>query len=372
MKHARTAGSPLPDRFRLRQTVALLGLILVLASTAKADQIVSSFDAVNNPEDVEVSPDGNYLYVSLGAGFASLSNGQGERLIRYSLTSTGRVSASYLVGLGQMALRPVFDRLYVIDNSFDSTGARGNQILVYTPQLSLNAVIPLGNCTAFDVSFEPSGTRAYVSCSSPASLKVIDVLGGGGWGQVIETINLEGAPRFMTVTNQASVGVRVYVAIEKPSDPEIAVVNPTTGLVSYVDILPPTDVNQSASQPIAVAATQDGSKIFVTLQAHRLLTFQASNPAGTQTQTFLGDSPRRLTVIKGPSAQERVYISKFAVNTDGLYSVARFNAATNSSLGDLTGFYKNPQAIVGSPDGTKVFVACFGWAKVDVIATDLQ
>ncbi|HEX2644099.1 MAG TPA: hypothetical protein VHU81_13985 [Thermoanaerobaculia bacterium] len=363
-------------------TFATLALSLALISPpARADHITGSFGAALSPVDVEVSHDNAYVYVSLAGGFADPVTGMGNRVLKIDASSLTQVAAAQTtIGLGLMAIRPYVptavppvpqDRLYVV-----SAPDYAIKVFSLTPSLAHVATIPLG-CTPEDVSFDPNGNRAYVSCQSPATLKVINVTGGtNGWGSLLQTINLDGTPHGLTVTNQTGVGVRVYVAIEKgfPFDPKVAVVDPVTALVSYFSIPPPPVTSgpaQTASQPVGVGASLDGSKIYVTLVSSQTFIFQASNPTGPFTQVFsYGNSPVRLATVNTPSG-ERVYITDAVATSTGQWSVTRINGATGTRLGPLYGFHKKPAGIAGSPNGLRVYVASSGWNVVDVIDTTL-
>lgn len=222
---------------RFAKPIVILGAMLVagtLGRSAGADVLLSSFSTGLGPLDVAVSPAGDRLYVTELNG--------NLRVMQINGTFMGNVGLGGSVS--EVAVSPDNAKVYVVN-----TGLNCVQV-VSTATLTVIGTIAVG-ASPVGVSFAPSGSQAYVTNLYGWSLSVINTA-----TNAVSVIPLHEGPRGVLAINVPGVGLRVYVALAGASNNEVAVVNPATSSVSYIAV---------SGGPYFLAATSDGSKVFVSL-----------------------------------------------------------------------------------------------------------
>lgn len=351
------------SRGPLRSVLPALSLLLALGlalglPAAWADQIVARIGTIINPVDVVVSHTGTTVYVTGDGGQTFPGDPLTARLVRLD---AGRTDLKVPGGISRLAIRPVVpplvfqDRLYVVNHSLNTLEVVGVSPYAWVGSIAVGQ-------GPYDVIFDPSGLQAYVTCSTDRKVQVVDVT-LGPVGQVVRNIPLGNAvPLGLTVANVPGVGVRLYVATTDQLIHRVAVIDPAAAvpIVQWISV---------PSQPYFLAATPDGSRVFVTMKNS---TTAALSTATAQVEAVIansGDFPREVTVADTPNGL-RAYVADQGGNGSTNWDVTRIDAVSLTLLPPILGTDKLLQGIASSPDGRRVYVTS-GFHRLDVIDTTL-
>lgn len=334
------------SRRKTLRGVALLAALFVIAAGSApvlADTVVANITVGTTPLDVAVSPDNQTVYATNnGSSTVSVINASTNTVIATTSVPAGSIT--------NLAVRPNNDKVYVVSQNTNTI-----QVLSTAgPSYPVIGSFAVGT-TPIDVAFSPNGANAYVTNFGSQSLSVINA----ATNTVTSTIPLHEGPRGVVATNVPGVGLRVYVALAGASNNEIAEVNPATGTVNYL--------NLGGGGPFFVAATPDGTRIYASLSISSQTAALSTSPFSLLTTIAdAGGSPFGIAVAATPTGN-RVFTADSNGNGFG-YDVTRIDVASNTFLGQLF-VSKKPKGVAASPNGTRVYVAASGQARVNVIDT---
>ena len=204
------------------------------------------------------------------------------------------------------------------------------------------ATITVG-LTPTDVTFDPSGTRAYVANQSSQSVSIVNAATNAVEG----TIPVTGDPFRVLVSPDAT---RLYVITN-------------ANVVYAIDLSTKAVVGQIGfgATPNGLAITADGSKLYVGTRAGQTVV-EVSTSTMTALRTFTPGGTIQ-EVQLAPDGSEL-----YTVNEEGslfVYTLASGTLAATINLGSGSGAFG--AAITPSPDRTKLFVSLMWSGEVTVI-----
>ena len=320
-------------------------LALALHATALADQNAGWVAVGTTPVDVAVSPDGTRAY----------SSNQGSNNVSVINLFTNTVIATIPVGGGglqNLAVSPDNSKVYVASSSSNTVR------VINTATLTEVGNITLGGATfPVDVAFDPYGSgRAFVTCLGTNQVAAIDVA-TNTLSQLFNSGNP--GPRGVAVVNTPN-GVRVYTANASFGSNFVEVLTPFGGFQQGIAF-------GANTQPWYLAATADGSKVFVslngTVQTARIDT--SSNTINSYVTNF-GGQPWGVATAQTPFG-EKVYVADRA-GWDGINGDVTIIQVSNNARSGL-GLGRFPMGVASKPDGTRVYVATSGRNRVSIIDT---
>jgi YVTN family beta-propeller protein len=270
--------------------------------------------------------------------FAYVTNSSSSSV---SVVNTATNSVTATIGVGSRPIGVTFSpngsRIYVTNSGSDTVS------VIDAATTAVIATVPVGSFPQ-GVAITPDGSRAYVGSSFSHFVSVL-------------------ATATNTVTGTIDIGRDSTALAITPDGSRAYVTSTGTGFVSVIDTATNTLIATiaTAASPVGIDITPDGSRVYV---ANNL--GGAVSVIDTATNHVIATvamvQPNGVAITPDGS---RAYVTS---NPTGSGFVSAINTATNKVIAKVR-VGPNAQLLAITPDGTGVYVACFGADSVFVVNT---
>lgn len=267
-------------------------------------------------------------------------------------TATNTVTATVTVGHGPygVGVTPDGARVYVA-NQFSDTIS-----VISTATNTVIATLAVGS-RPFGVAVTPDGARVYIPNFFSANVSVVST----ATNTVIATVALAGGstPSGVAITPD---GARVYVVSGNMNVVNGNTLNAVSVISTATNAVIATVAVGSGSDPIGMAITPDGARVYVANVSSSVGTVSViSTATNTVIATVVvGVTPFGVAVTPDGT---RVYVSDFNNASVSVISTATNIVTATIGVGAL------PAGVAITPDGARVYVTNSGNADVSVIST---
>jgi YVTN family beta-propeller protein len=314
-------------------TFLLFSAVVSLHNQVQAQTVPATIPVGQDPEDVAITPNGAYVYVTnLYGNSVSVIN-----------TATNTVTTTIPVGINPYfaAVTPNGAYVYV-------TNSGGNSVsVISTATNTVTATIPVGP-DPFGVAVTPNGAYVYVTNYGGYTVSVIST----ATNTVTGTVNVGFGPIAVAVTpNGAYAYVTNFLGDSGGnSESTVSVINTATNTVTTTI---PVGIN-----PFSVAVTLNGAYVYVANSGDRSVSV-ISTTTNTVTETLnVGDTPTDVTVTPNGAY---AYVTNLNGN-----SVSVINTATNTVTATLP-FGIKPGFMAVTPNGAYAYVTFWGNNSVSMM-----
>lgn len=309
------------------------------------------------------------LVLFIGVGFGSLPASAGyyayvannnSNDVSVIDTATNTVVATIALSLDEVgqpmgvAVSPDGTHVYVAKHRHYTEDPGPNKVSVINTATNTEVASLIVESGAFDVTFTPDGTRAYVTNYWSSTVSVIDTT--TNTPTVDSTsIPVGGTPCIVVITPD---GTHAYVTNRGSNN--VSVIDTTTNTVIATIPIEPT----YRTGPIGAAITPDGTRVYVAnARDYTLSVIDTSYNIVSKYISSGGHGPNCVAIATTP-----VGIMAYVTNWES-NNVSVINTATDTVVATIpTGDYSGGVAI--TPDGTMAYVTNYSSNDVLVINTE--
>ncbi|SNT48938.1 40-residue YVTN family beta-propeller repeat-containing protein [Asanoa hainanensis] len=298
---------------------------------------------------VVVSPDGQWLYVTVNYHLASGDN-PGWRGAVVAVDAQTRVASDpfwFVAGAGHGIVSPDGKQMYV---AVDNYGVVNIFQLGANPMGIGGFELPAPTASADThrrMAISDDGRRLYVADPGASAIWPADPHEDA----VGKAITLHDAPQDMVMSPD---GTRLYVAVR-------------TGYVVTIDTATGKTLNDYVGvgdDPRAIATSRDGTRLYVA--NHGSDTISTIDPRrGTVIRQFRPACGTKPIAVAAGRLTNHVYVA--CENAD---TVTAADGATGAALGPPIKVGERPSSLALSPDGTRLYVVTLGATTVDIAIVD--
>ena len=294
--------------------VFLFCAFALLPQPVRAQTVTATVPVGSGPEDVAVTPNGAYAYVT---NYGTFGGGTTVSVIN---TATNTVTAT-ITGFNSpdgVAVTPNGAYVYVANSGNNSVS------VISTATNSVTTTIPVGN-DPISVALTPNGAYAYVTNWNSGTVSVIN-----------------------TTTNTVTATVPVGTG---PTSAAIAPKGTPPGLIN----------------PVGVAVTPNGKYAYVTNEGNESVSVISTATNKVTATVTVGIYPYAVAVTPNGAC---VYVTN-----DYSGSVSVISTATNSVTATVPGLF-NPVGVAVTPNGQYAYVTnnngSYGGGSVSMISTTMN
>jgi YVTN family beta-propeller protein len=376
---AAAAAAPVGPRLpngRRRRTVAVAVLATTVLVAAAITVVAAPFGENGQDDDdaqaaqdypfappgIVVSPDGQWLYVTLN--FRMYVDGDGWRWLGALVAidaQTRVVSApfSFAPGAGHGVVTPDGKQMYL---ALDNNGVANVFQLGANPMGIGGFDLPGQPLPAADqgadgatrghprMALGPGGNSLYIA--DPGSTLVWPA--NPQKGSVGKAIKLDAPPLDLVISPD---GKRLYVAVDSRGSGEIHTIDTATGTARNGFTVVGVD-------PRAIAISRDGARLYVANHGSDTISAIDTGTGRVIRQFRPGCGIKPVAVAVGLDAN-RVYVTCESSNL-----VAAMDGVTGATVGIPVQVGLRPSSMAVSPDGSRLYVTTVGATTIDVAAID--